>query len=51
MFGEDRLIELLLKQSWRKPAEVIDTVYAAVRQWTWSPEAQDDMTMLVARRV
>ena len=51
MFGEDRLIELLLRQSWRKPAEIIDTVYSAVRQWTFSPEAQDDMTMLVARRV
>ncbi len=51
MFGEERLIELLLKQSWRKPREVIDAVYAAVRQWTWSPEAQDDMTMLVARRI
>ncbi len=51
MFGEDRLIELLLRQSWRTPAEIIDTVYAAVRQWTSSPEAQDDMTMLVARRV
>jgi sigma-B regulation protein RsbU (phosphoserine phosphatase) len=51
MFGEDRLIELLLRQSWRKPAEIIDAVYSEVRRWTWSPEAQDDMTMLVARRV
>jgi len=51
MFGEERLIDLLVKNSWRKQPEIIDAVYAAVRQWTASPEAQDDMTMLLARRV
>jgi sigma-B regulation protein RsbU (phosphoserine phosphatase) len=51
MFGEERLIDLLVKNSWRTPPEIIDAVYAAVRQWTASPEAQDDMTMLLARRL
>jgi sigma-B regulation protein RsbU (phosphoserine phosphatase) len=50
MFGEDRLTELLLKHSRRKPAEIIEAVFAAARQWTSSPDAQDDMTMLIARK-
>jgi sigma-B regulation protein RsbU (phosphoserine phosphatase) len=51
MFGEERLIELLLKQSWREPGEIIDTVLGAVRQWTTAPEAYDDMTVLVVRKL
>ncbi len=51
MFGEQRLTELLMKHSERSPAEIIETVFAAATQWTSSPEAQDDMTMLVARKV
>jgi phosphoserine phosphatase RsbU/P len=51
MFGEDRLIELLMRHSSGGLAEIMDTIYAAVRQWSSSAEAQDDMTMLVARKV
>jgi len=51
MFGEDRLAELLLKHSWRKPSEIIETVLEAVGQWAALPEAADDMTLLVARRL
>lgn len=51
MFGEERLTDLVLKHGWRKPAEVIETVLNAVRQWASMPEAQDDMTLLIARRL
>jgi serine phosphatase RsbU (regulator of sigma subunit) len=50
MFGEQRLAELILKNSERSPAEIIETVFDAATQWTASPEAQDDMTMLIARK-
>ena len=51
MFGEERLIELLLKESWRRPDELIDTILGAVRQWATTPEAYDDMTVLVVRKL
>ncbi len=51
MFGEDRLADLLVRHSSSSLADLMDTVYAAVRQWSSSPEGRDDMTMLVARRV
>jgi sigma-B regulation protein RsbU (phosphoserine phosphatase) len=50
MFGEDRLIELVLKNSHRESQDIMDSVMDAVREWTGSPELQDDMTMLLARR-
>jgi sigma-B regulation protein RsbU (phosphoserine phosphatase) len=51
MFGEERLIELILKNAGREDEEIIAAVMEAVRHWTGSPELQDDMTMLVARRL
>jgi len=51
MFGEEGLIDLLVKNAWRKPADIIASIIAAVRQWSKSPESQDDMTLLLARRV
>jgi sigma-B regulation protein RsbU (phosphoserine phosphatase) len=51
MFGEERLMELLLRQARSEGEEVIESVMDAVRHWTGSPELQDDMTMLVARRL
>ncbi len=50
MFGEERLIEVLLRNSDREEQAIVDAVMDAVRSWTGSPELQDDMTMLVARR-
>lgn len=50
MFGEERLIEVLLRNSDREEQEIVEAVMDAVRSWTGSPELQDDMTMLVARR-
>jgi sigma-B regulation protein RsbU (phosphoserine phosphatase) len=51
MFGEDRLTELLLKHSCRKPGEIVETILEAVAQWTLQPELHDDMTLLIARRL
>jgi phosphoserine phosphatase RsbU/P len=51
MFGEERLVDVLLKNSERETAGIIDAVIRAVHEWTGSPELQDDMTLLVARRV
>ena len=50
MFGEERLTELLLRHERAAGEEIIEVVMEAVRHWTGSPELQDDMTLLVARR-
>jgi sigma-B regulation protein RsbU (phosphoserine phosphatase) len=50
-FGEDRLTELLIRYCERPPHEIIEEVIRAVSQWTGRPELQDDMTLLVARRL
>ena len=51
MFGDERLTDLLVKHASTDGAEVIARVMEAVRQWTGEGELQDDMTMLVARRI
>jgi sigma-B regulation protein RsbU (phosphoserine phosphatase) len=51
MFGEDRLMELLLRNASRPEEEIIQLVLDSVRQWTGTEELQDDMTLLLARRV
>ena len=51
MFGEDRFKELLLRYRAADSAEIIARAMDAVVTWTGSSELQDDMTMLVARRV
>jgi len=51
MFGEERLMDLLLRHQRGEGEELIEAVVEAVRHWTGSPELQDDMTMLVARRI
>ena len=50
-FGEEQLKELLVKYSNRASNEIIAHVMEAVKQWTASSELQDDMTMLVVRRI
>ena len=50
-FGEDRLTELLVHNA-RKPLdELVAAVTHAVNEWSRCPEPQDDMTLLVARRI
>jgi phosphoserine phosphatase RsbU/P len=51
MFGEDRLKDLLVKYSRADSAELIARTMEAVVQWTGAGELQDDMTMVVARRL
>jgi sigma-B regulation protein RsbU (phosphoserine phosphatase) len=51
MFGEDRLKDLLTKHARADSAEIIARTMEAVNQWTGAGELQDDMTMLVARRL
>jgi phosphoserine phosphatase RsbU/P len=51
MFGEDRLIDVLVKHQNAGASEIVSRSLEAALQWTGSPELQDDMTMLIARRV
>lgn len=51
MFGEDRLTEIFVKNADRSEDEIIKTVMTAVGQWSTAPERQDDMTLLIARRL
>ncbi|HEX3876036.1 MAG TPA: SpoIIE family protein phosphatase [Bryobacteraceae bacterium] len=51
MFGEQRLQDLLVKFENTGSDELIARTLEAVRQWAHSPEQQDDMTMIVARRL
>jgi sigma-B regulation protein RsbU (phosphoserine phosphatase) len=51
MFGEDRMKELILRYARAGSSEIIAKTMEAVNQWTGSSELQDDMTMIVARRV
>ena len=50
-FGEDRLKDLLVKHGGEASDEIIARVMEAVDEWTTSSELQDDMTMLVVRRL
>jgi sigma-B regulation protein RsbU (phosphoserine phosphatase) len=51
MFGDDRLKELMVRYSAADSSELIARTMEAVNQWTGSSELQDDMTMVVARRL
>jgi phosphoserine phosphatase RsbU/P len=51
MFGEERFQELVQRHAQADSGEIIARAMEAVVQWTGSSELQDDMTMLVARRV
>jgi phosphoserine phosphatase RsbU/P len=51
MFGEERLKDLLLKYTKADSSEIIGRTMEAVQQWTGAGELQDDMTMVVARRI
>ncbi len=51
MFGEERFLDLLLRNAHLGEDEIVRTVIESVREWTGSEELQDDMTLLLARRV
>ncbi len=50
-FGEDRLIDLLVRYGQRESKEIIARIMETVEQWTGSSELFDDMTLLLARGV
>jgi sigma-B regulation protein RsbU (phosphoserine phosphatase) len=50
-FGEDRLAELLVRHGHADNSEIIARVMEAVEAWTGSTELQDDMTMVLMRRL
>ena len=51
MFGEERFFDLLVRNAHLGEEEIVRTVVESVRAWTGSEELQDDMTLLLARRV
>jgi sigma-B regulation protein RsbU (phosphoserine phosphatase) len=51
MFGEERLKDLLVKYARADSTELIVRTMEAVVQWTGEGELQDDMTMVVVRRI
>ena len=50
-YGEVRLIELLLQNAHKDAAEIAGLVVADVTRWTGTTELQDDMTLLLARKL
>ena len=51
MFGEDRLIETIQRVIDQSNEAVITEVFRAVEQWIHAPDSNDDMTILLVRRV
>jgi sigma-B regulation protein RsbU (phosphoserine phosphatase) len=51
MFGENRMKDLVLRYAYEGSSAIIARTMEAVVQWTGSSELQDDMTMVVVRRV
>jgi phosphoserine phosphatase RsbU/P len=51
MFGEERFLDLLMRNAHLGEEAIVRTVIESVREWTGSEELQDDMTLLLARRV
>lgn len=49
-FGEDRLIDLLRRNSAKPLDEIIQTVMDTVGAWAHDPAMRDDITMLLARK-
>jgi sigma-B regulation protein RsbU (phosphoserine phosphatase) len=50
-FGDDRLIELLLRHSELPLEEMTERIFGHLRDWRHGLETQDDTTMLLARRI
>ena len=51
MFGEERFLDLLLRSAHLDEDAIVRSVIESVREWTGSDELQDDMTLLLARRL
>jgi len=51
MFGEERFLDLVVRNAHLGENDIVHAVIESVRAWTGSEELQDDMTLLLARRV
>ena len=51
MFGEERLVELLIRNAQCDEAQIVTSITDAIREWTGSDELQDDMTLLLVRQL
>jgi len=51
MFGEDRLIDLIARNAHLDDEKIVEVVMESIRDWTATDELQDDMTIMLARRV
>ncbi|MCX6604493.1 MAG: SpoIIE family protein phosphatase [Acidobacteria bacterium] len=51
MFGEDRLIETIQRVIDQSNEAIIAEVFRTVEQWIHAPDSNDDMTILLVRRV
>ena len=49
MFGEDRVIEVVLRNQDRPEEQILQAIVDAVIGWTGAGELQDDMTLVLAR--
>ena len=50
MFGEERLVDLVTRNAHKSDDQIIESVIAAVEQWTGGGELQDDLTLMLARK-
>jgi sigma-B regulation protein RsbU (phosphoserine phosphatase) len=48
-FGEDRLIEVLLKNAGLSAAELEKRILRAVEDWTADAEQEDDLTLVILK--
>ena len=51
MFGEDRLVELVTRNSHRGEDDIVSAIVEAVERWTGTQELQDDLTLMLVRRM
>lgn len=50
-FGAERLAEVVLRHREAHPAEIVEKILEAVRQWDTAAEQADDMTIMIARGI
>jgi phosphoserine phosphatase RsbU/P len=50
-FGEERLFKAAQRALAGPPEGIVEEIYRSVSDWTGSPELQDDMTLIIARRL
>ncbi len=50
-FGDERLFNAARRALSAPPESIVEEIYRSVSDWTGSPELQDDMTLILARRL